>query len=299
MTIRPDLTRDLIVELYRRFAPELVHIRPFERELDHIGRMYHGEERRILYLMVRYFRPEIVVEFSPHKGWSTLHTARALEDNSVGLIYSFELEADNVVVAQQVLKEWGLMHRARFFVGDVRRTLPPILKPMNRPVDFLFVDSDHSYSFGKWWLKQVLPAVKPGGVVHVHDVEYSYRYGWGALTLTHYGQGEYGPPPRQFLSPPRWQQWVWRGWNGRRLPACIRQTLVPDDVQQALSRPYYAPGVSVADLTSPHGPGEALAVKEHLDEYLGDFQWLSVMALIEDHTYRAQVATCGGGSVAA
>jgi len=292
------LSRESVIALYRKHTNDLAAIRAYERHRNEIGMMYHDEERRLLYLLVRHFRPAIVVEFSPNKGWSTLHLARALEDNGSGQIHSFELEATNVAVAQRVLAEYGLAHRVQFYIGDVRRTLPPVLRKLGQPVDFLFVDSDHSYDFGRWWLSEVLPFVRSSGLVHVHDVEYSHRYGWGALTLTHQGGGVYGPPERRFLRPTRLQRSAWKGRLSQWLPLFVRKMLAPPDVRQALAGVHYTPGTTVADLTSLHGPGEALAVKEYLDAH-PEVSWLSVMALIEDPDYRAAVAPYGGGELVA
>ncbi len=292
-----DLSREFILAQYETFASDLVRISEFDRLADQIGRMYHGEERRILYLMLRAFRPEIVVEFSPNQGWSTLHMARALEDNGIGRIYSFELDPRNVETAQRVLAACNLAHCVEFFVGDVRHTLPPVLNALGQLVDFLFVDSDHSYPFARWWLTKVLPAVRTGGLVHVHDVEHSFRYGWDALTMTHQGGGVYGPPPRRFMRPTRLQRSAWKGRLTRRLPLWARKFLVSPEVRSALDQVYYTPGVSAVDITSSNGPGEALAVKEFLDRQNGNIEWLSVMALAEDPSYRQSVAPYGGGNV--
>jgi len=295
MTGQGRLDRDLVIRLYASFTKDLEQIKVFERDLPKIGMMYQGEERRILYLLARHFRPEIVLELSPYKGWSTLHIAKALEDNDVGTIYSFELEKENVKVAKRVLNDWGLLHRVRFFVGDVRQTLPRILRQLKQPIDLLFVDSDHSYEFGQWWLREVMPKVRIGGLVQVHDVEFSYKHGWGALMLTHYGKGNYGPPCRCFLRPTSFQKLILRQGIAQRLPNILRDIIMPSNVMLALTKPYYYPGLSVADLTASHGPGEALAVKDYLDHYPNAFEWLSIMALIEDPSYREAAVPYGGG----
>lgn len=292
-----SLDRQLIFQLYALYSRDLAALARFDTHKTGIGAMYHEEERRVLYLMTHHFCPEIVVEFSPNKGWSTLHLARALEDNGLGQIYSFELNPDNVATAQQVLGEYGLAHRVRFHVGDVRQTLPPVLRELGQPVDFLFVDSDHSYDFGHWWLAEVLSAVRSGGLVHVHDVEYSHRFGWEALTCTHQGKGIYGPPLRQFIRVQPWQRFLWRGRWSHLVPRRLRAVFIPKHICEAIDRPHYYPGNTTADLNASSGPGEALAVKEYLDAH-PETSWLSVMAMIEDPEYRATVAPYGGGDLA-
>lgn len=290
------LDRQLILQIYKTYANELAEFSRFELVRDAIGKMYHDEERRILYLLTRHIAPQIIVEFSPNKGWSTLHLAQALEANGQGHIYSFELDSDNVLVAQKMLSEYGLEHRVTFHAGDVRKTLPTVLSKLGPKVDFLFVDSNHSYDFARWWLSDVLPFVKPQGLVHVHDVEYSHQFGWKALTHTHLGKGIYGLPERRFIRSKSWQRTIWKGHLGKLLPDLVRTALVPKKIQEVLNTPHYIPGNSVADLNAMSGPGEAIAVKEYLDMRPG-ISWLSVMALIEDPEYRKSVAPYGGGKL--
>jgi predicted O-methyltransferase YrrM len=55
--------------------------------------------------------------------------------------------------------------RWHFTLGDATRTIH------NAPdFDYLFIDSDHSAGFARWYCKELLPKVKPGVVVSVHDV---------------------------------------------------------------------------------------------------------------------------------
>lgn len=290
-----SLNRQLIPQSYALYSHDLAALARFEAHKARIGAMYHEEERRILYLMTRRLCPEVVVEFSPNKGWSTLHLAQALETNGRGHIHSFELDPANITVAQQALAEYGLTHRVTFYAGDVRNTLPPLLAAWGQSIDFLFVDSNHSYDFARWWLADVLPSVRPGGLVHVHDIEYSHQFGWNALMLTHLGKGVYGDPPRRFVRVHPWQRSLLHGRWSRLAPRQLREALVPKHALNAIARPHYFPGNSVADLNSWSGPGEALAVKEYLDKH-PQTSWLSVMALIENDEYRAAVAPYGGGA---
>lgn len=286
----------LIVDLYNTYKPDMSSLHRFQRVKNRIGSMYHEEERRILFLLVRHFRPKVVVEFSPNKGWSTLHLAHALEINGAGHIYSFELDPANIAAAQQTLSAYGLAHRVTFHVGDVRKTLPPVLPTLRRPIDFLFVDSHHGHDFARWWLDGILPAVRPGALVHVHDVEYSHQFGWGALTQTHQGKGIYGPPVRKFIRVRSWQRSLQRARWFHVAPRWLQDTLVPRHLRDVMDRPHYYPGNSIADINASSGPGEALAVKAYLDAH-PQTSWLSVMALIEDPEYRAAVAPYGGGEL--
>lgn len=168
--------RDLVVELYDRHATDVARLARFQRLGERIGKSYAGEERRLLYLMTRHRAPELIVEFSPKRGWSTLHMAAALEDNGRGHIVSFELEPLYAAVTRRTLKEAGLAHRAEVVVGDVREEFPKIYGdrvrwPADPGLEFLFIDSDHSGPFADWYLGNLFPLVRQSGVIHVHDVE--------------------------------------------------------------------------------------------------------------------------------
>jgi predicted O-methyltransferase YrrM len=170
--------RDLVVELYARYAPDLARLARFEALGERIGKSYAGEERRLLYLMTRHRAPELIVEFSPKRGWSTLHMAAALEDNGRGYILSFELEPVYAALTRRTLKEAGLAHRGEVVVGDVREEFPRVYGDRHRWraelwLEFLFIDSDHSAPFADWYVGNVFPLVRQGGVIHVHDVEAS------------------------------------------------------------------------------------------------------------------------------
>lgn len=168
--------RDLVAELYARYASDLARLARFAALRERLGKSYAGEEQRLLYLMTRHRAPELIVEFSPKRGRSTLHMAAALEDNGRGHILSFELEPVYAALTERTLKEAGLRHRAEVIVGDVREEFPKVYGDRDRwrsdpGLEFLFIDSDHSASFADWYLGNLFPLVRQSGVIHVHDIE--------------------------------------------------------------------------------------------------------------------------------
>ena len=166
---------DFLADLYRRYGHELADLDAVTGKVGDIGKSYDAEERRVLYLMARHVAPDVVFEFSPKRGWTTVHVAAALERNGKGRILSFELEPVYAWVARRTLRRAGLAHRARFFVGDVREELPPAYERLRAAgeidgIQFLFIDSDHGGEFARWYVDNLFPLVRPGGVIHVHDV---------------------------------------------------------------------------------------------------------------------------------
>jgi predicted O-methyltransferase YrrM len=165
--------RDVLTTLYRRYGHELVELDAVIAKVGDIGKSYASEESRVLYLMTRHIAPDVVFEFSPKRGWTTVHIAAALERNGKGRILSFELEPAYAWVARRTLRRAGLGHRARFFIGDVREQLPGVYERLRatgeiQGIQFLFIDSDHSGDFARWYLDNLFPLVQPNGVIHVH-----------------------------------------------------------------------------------------------------------------------------------
>lgn len=164
------------IQLYERYGPDLGDLQRLEPLVPAIGKSYTGEERRLLYLMTRFVQPEVIVEFSPKRGWSTAHMAAALERNGKGEIISFELDPNYAWAARRTLRRLGLGHRARFVVGDVREELPRVYEALQRSrgvtgLDFLFIDSDHGKPFARWYIDNLFPLVRRDGMIHVHDIQ--------------------------------------------------------------------------------------------------------------------------------
>src|SRR5204862_484894 len=167
---------DLAPVLYARFADGVARLGRFAPLVATLGKSYAGEERRLLYLMVRHAAPEFVFELSPKRGWSTLHIAAALEDNGRGKVISFELDPIYGHLARSTVRRAGLGHRSEIVVGDVREKLPRVYERLRRDgqvsgIGFLFIDSEHSAPFATWYLENLFPLVVRGGLIHVHDIE--------------------------------------------------------------------------------------------------------------------------------
>lgn len=119
-------------------------------------------EAEITYLLIREFEPANIVEISPCGGWSTSWILRAIRDNGLGRLYSFDLVDHSTKILPRELSEsrWVFIH------GDVREKLhylPPT-------IDYLFLDSDHSAEFARWHIRELFPRLNDGVPVSVHDV---------------------------------------------------------------------------------------------------------------------------------
>jgi Methyltransferase domain len=139
--------------------------------LDNRG--YETVDAEVLYAMVRRFKPARIIELG--SGWSTLAMAQACEANrSEG--------ADTQLVAYEPyprgnvpLATPGLSALRRVKAQDVPLTEFESLDAG----DVLFVDTTHTVKLGgdvNFIVLEVLPTLRPGVLVHFHDIWLPYEY---------------------------------------------------------------------------------------------------------------------------
>lgn len=187
----PVVSTEYILQLYRRYGEALRIVRRQQRWFlirnnnSFLRRLYRMKIRRhllvpmlddleseITYLLIRDRNPKVVVEMSPNTGWSTTWILSALRDNKTGgQLWSYDLHETSTKVIPKHLAN----NRWHFVLGDAKETVAKAPE-----FDYLFVDSDHSEVFAKWYVQALLPRVRPGCVVSVHDVYHQATRGQGA-----------------------------------------------------------------------------------------------------------------------
>ncbi len=131
-------------------------------------------EGELAYLLIRAWRPAVVVEMSPDCGWSTNYLLAALTANGHGTLHSFEIEPlkngrpTEEVIRENLHPDWD-RPRLSLRIGDARR----LVDEWPRTIDFLFIDSCHEADFADWYMARVFPRVR--GPVLVHDVAFRDR----------------------------------------------------------------------------------------------------------------------------
>lgn len=127
---------------------------------------FGDREAETLYLMVRHFRPQTVVEISPCHGYSTGYILLALAANGGGICHSYEIVPEHrgtpiEKVIRGNLPDGADGRQIEVHVGDATRATIPA-------ADFAFIDSAHTPEFAAWYLSAVVPRVKCA--VQVHDI---------------------------------------------------------------------------------------------------------------------------------
>lgn len=121
------------------------------------------EVGRLIYLLVRSRRPELVVEFGTSFGVSAIHIAAALRDNGIGRLITTERSASKATRAAQHLAEAGVSDLTEIRQGESFQTLIGVDK-----IDLLMLDAWKPLYLPL--LKQLEPALSPGCLVIADDV---------------------------------------------------------------------------------------------------------------------------------
>ena len=129
---------------------------------------FEAVDGEILYCMIRHFKPKRVYEVGC--GNSTLLTARALIDNQKngdppGQLVAFEPSPN------KNLRE-GFPNLSRLVVSNVEDVPLTVFQELQEN-DILFLDSSHVVRIGgdvQYEFLEILPNLKPGVIVHVHDI---------------------------------------------------------------------------------------------------------------------------------
>lgn len=156
---------DLLTRLYVEYGRDLAEAREYigkhTGDNESMVKQFDDLEAEALYLFLRCSVPEQVVEISPRDGWSSTWILKALADNGTGHLTSFDLHDRSLGNVPTGLREdWELA------VGDVRDRADQI--PRN--IDFLLLDSKHTRGFARWYIAEVLPLVRPGAPIVIHDI---------------------------------------------------------------------------------------------------------------------------------
>jgi hypothetical protein len=136
-------------------------------------RPFRGVDVLVAYCMVRYFQPQLTIEVG--SGWSSLVLGQAAAKNNNSALICID----------------------PFLSDFVRKGFPGLQSSIEKKVqdidleffsqlgsgDVLFIDSSHTVKIGgdvNYLFLEVLPRLRPGVIVHVHDIflPFEYRRDW-------------------------------------------------------------------------------------------------------------------------
>jgi predicted O-methyltransferase YrrM len=121
--------------------------------------------------LVRELRPQSCLELGTGIGISAGYEAAALELNGVGRLITLDGSAEWIAVAEEGLSSLGL-GRVEFSVGPIAETLPKALE-RSAPVDYAFVDAEHTEEATVGYFESIVPRMSPRGVMVFDDIPWS------------------------------------------------------------------------------------------------------------------------------
>ena len=122
------------------------------------------DDGRFLRMLVESIGAKHVVEIGTSNGYSALWMLLGLKSTG-GKLTTFEIEASSVKLARQNFKNAGVDSIATVVEGDAHEKI----KMLKDPMDLLFLDADKDGYYD--YLKQLLPLVRPGGLIVAHNMD--------------------------------------------------------------------------------------------------------------------------------
>ena len=155
---------------YERFPTEPSG-KPPQFHLD--NGLFGGLDALVAYCMVRHFEPRLIVEIGG--GYSTLLLTEAAAKNNTSTLTCIE------PYPQEFLKQ-GFSGLHRLIEKKVQDIDLEFFSELHSG-DVLFIDSSHTVKIGgdvNYLFLEVLPRLKPGVIVHIHDIflPFEYRRDW-------------------------------------------------------------------------------------------------------------------------
>jgi predicted O-methyltransferase YrrM len=152
---KSDYFLNLLEKLYgnNTFINNLNEIKKRMRGLDKYATcpQFDDIEAEIVCLILMYINPKKICEFSPCGGWSSLYMLHTLNvmNNTECQLHSYDI-IDNCT--SNINKFNDLKNQWNFYLGNVEEQYIHF----NEDIDYLFIDSDHSASFTKKYIDELL-----------------------------------------------------------------------------------------------------------------------------------------------
>lgn len=121
------------------------------------------EDGRLLRLLAESIGAKHVVEIGTSNGYSGIWQCLALQTTG-GKLTTFEIDADRAAMARRNFQKAGVEDIVTLVEGDAHEKVAAVAGP----VDMVFIDADkEGYSD---YLTQLLPKVRPGGLIIAHNI---------------------------------------------------------------------------------------------------------------------------------
>ncbi|MFB3788385.1 MAG: class I SAM-dependent methyltransferase [bacterium] len=121
------------------------------------------DDGRWLRQMVESLGVQNLVEIGTSNGYSGIWFCLGLQKTG-GKLTTFEIDAQRAALARENFARAGVEGRVTLLEGDAHQRV----KELKDPIDFLFLDADKEGYLD--YLNQLLPLVRPGGLIVAHNI---------------------------------------------------------------------------------------------------------------------------------
>jgi caffeoyl-CoA O-methyltransferase len=119
---------------------------------------------RLLRILTESTGAKQVVELGTSIGYSGVWFGLALEQTG-GKLTTFEIDEGRAALARENFKRAGVEDRVKLVMGDAHKNVAQV----EGPVDIVFLDADKEGYLD--YLNQLLPKLRPGGLVIAHNMD--------------------------------------------------------------------------------------------------------------------------------
>lgn len=127
---------------------------------------YDYDSSKLCYSLIRHFKPTKCLEFGTSFGHSTIFITDALLKNEQPFEFvALEMEQGIYDAAKRNLT---IQHR-RLIPTLIHGLIEDHLDEIPQELDFVFIDTNHDRESTEWYVKHIIPRVKKGGLVAIHD----------------------------------------------------------------------------------------------------------------------------------
>lgn len=135
----------------------------------------------LLYLLIREYKPDVVLEFGTNLGVSASYQAAALKRNGRGKLVTLEASLARVKLAKDLHRRLGLdnvEYREGLFSDTIDETLDD-----NKPVGFAFIDGNHYAEPTLEYFDKVWKHASDGAIIVFDDIRWSkgMKQAWRTL----------------------------------------------------------------------------------------------------------------------
>lgn len=140
------------------------------RKISSIARKYSGRRKdaRLISRIIRYFKPNILIELGTSLGYTTIYMAKAAGNAS---IYTLEGCRETSLIATENFNLYKL--NIETITGNIDQTLESLLNRPGIKPDFVFFDANHTYEATVKYFEKCLEKATENSVFVFDDIYWS------------------------------------------------------------------------------------------------------------------------------